>query len=99
MHNKDLDFTCTFEDRNLDRVLFDRVHGCISHCECNGDGMWVYYPTVAECNRVIDCCVDRLAELSKSNIDLEDRLEMEWLSRIVLKAFVDIQISLLAQTK
>lgn len=95
MYNKDLDFNCTFEDRNVDRVLFDRIHGYISHCECYSDGMWVYYPTVAECNRVIDCCVDRLMELSKSNIDFGNRLEKEWLSRIVLKAFVDIQRGLL----
>ena len=95
MYNNDLDFNCTFKDRNLDRVLFDRVHGCISHCECDGDGMWVYYPTVLECNRVIDCCVNRLAELANSHIDLEDKLELEWLSRTVLRAFVDIQNALL----
>ena len=95
MNNKDLDFSCTFEDRNLDRLLFDRVHSCINHCDCNSDDTWVYYPTVVECNKVINCCVDRLTELLISDFDPETRKEKEWLCRAVLKVFVKIQRRLL----
>ena len=93
-----VDFTCTYEERNIDRVLFDKLNESINLCVF-GEKMWIYFPTVDECNKVIGHCADRLTELSESNIDLEDKLEMERLSRVVLKAFVDIQKFLLGSNK
>lgn len=90
-----IDFTCTFQDRNIDRVLFDRIHESIMHCEAKPSA-WTYYPTAVECNKVIKCCVQRLKELAVSHFDLDDKLEKEQLTRSVLDIFANIQFELLS---
>lgn len=89
-----LDFTCSFSDRNVDRVLYDRIHQSISHCEPTSV-CWTYYPTVKECNEVLRQCTIRLDELETSILDLEDKLEMERMTRVVMSIFVNIQQRLL----
>ena len=90
----ELNFTCSFSDRNVDRVLYDRIHQSISHCEPTSV-CWTYYPTVKECNEVIRQCVIRLDELEVSIFDLDDKLEMERMTRVVMSIFVNIQQRLL----
>lgn len=89
-----LDFTCTFNDRNVDRVLYDRIHQSISHCEPTSV-CWTYYPTVKECNEVLKQCIIRLDELEVGIFDLDDKLEMERMTRVVMSIFVNIQRRLL----
>lgn len=89
-----LDFTCSFSDRNVDRVLYDRIHQSISHCEPTSV-CWTYYPTVKECNEVLKQCIIRLDELEVGIFDLDDKLEMEKMTRIVMSIFVNIQKGLL----
>ena len=92
-----LDFTCSFSDRNVDRVLYDRIHQSISRCESTSV-CWTYYPTVKECNEVLRQCVirlDELNELDTSIFDLDDKLEMERMTRVVMSIFVNIQQRLL----
>lgn len=89
-----LDFICTFSDRNVDRVLYDRIHQSIKHCEATSV-CWTYYPTVKECNEVLRQCVIRLDELAVSNFDLENRLEKERMTQVVMGIFVNIQRRLL----
>lgn len=89
-----LDFTCSFSDRNVDRVLYDRIHQSISRCEAT-IACWTYYPTVKECNKVLIQCIVRLDELEISNLDPEDRLEKERMVRVVMGIFVNIQRRLL----
>ena len=90
----ELNFTCSFSDRNVDRVLYDRIHQSISHCEPTSV-CWTYYPTVKECNEVIRQCIIRLDELEVSIFDLDDKLEMERMTRVVMSIFVNIQRRLL----
>lgn len=89
-----LDFTCSFSDRNVDRVLYDRIHQSIKHCEPTNI-CWTYYPTVKECNEVLRQCIIRLDELETSILDLEDKVEMEKMTRVVMSIFVNIQRRLL----
>lgn len=89
-----LEFTCSFSDRNVDRVLYDRIHQSIKHCEATSV-CWTYYPTVKECNEVLRQCVIRLDELEVSIFDLDDKLEMEKMTRVVMSIFVNIQQRLL----
>lgn len=89
-----LDFTCSFSDRNVDRVLYDRIHQSISHCEPTSV-CWTYYPTVKECNEVLRQCIIRLDELEVAILDLDDKLEMERMTRVVMSIFVNIQQRLL----
>lgn len=89
-----LDFTCSFSDRNVDRVLYDRIHQSISHCEPTSV-CWTYYPTVKECNEVLKQCIIRLDELEVGIFDLDDKLEMERMTRVVMSIFVNIQRRLL----
>lgn len=90
-----LDFTCTHEDRNIDRVLFDKIEESVSHSDHN-TLFWTYYPTMSECNKVIEHCVNRLYELEVSKFDLEDKLEKQNLALSILARFVQIQRRLLA---
>ena len=89
-----IDFTCSFSDRNVDRVLYDRIHQSISRCEATSV-CWTYYPTVKECNEVLRQCIIRLDELETSILDLDDKLEMEKMARAVMSIFVNIQRRLL----
>ena len=89
-----IDFTCSFSDRNVDRVLYDRIHQSISRCEATSV-CWTYYPTVKECNRVLIQCIVRLDELEVGNFDSGDKLEMEKMARVVMGIFVNIQRRLL----
>ena len=89
-----LDFTCSFSDRNVDRVLYDRIHQSISRCEATSV-CWTYYPTVKECNEVFRQCVIRLDELEVGIFDLDDKLEKEKMTRVVMSIFVNIQRRLL----
>lgn len=89
-----LDFTCSFSDRNVDRVLYDRIHQSISRCESTSV-CWTYYPTVKECNEVLKQCIIRLDELEVGIFDLDDKLEMERMTRVVMSIFVNIQQRLL----
>lgn len=93
-----IDFTCTFEDRQLDRVLFDQIHESVSVCLTNSL-FWTYCPTVLECNKVIGYCIDRLSDLETDdkwcNGDLEFKQDMVRLCRNVMRHFVNIQKRLL----
>lgn len=89
-----LDFTCTFEDRNLDRVLFDRIHQSVNLCRAT-NSIWAYYPSAKECNVVIGHCLDRLAELAVSNFESSVKADKERLCRVVAKHFAQIQRRLL----
>lgn len=89
-----LDFTCSFSDRNVDRVLYDRIHQSIRRCEPTSV-CWTYYPTVKECNEVLRQCIIRLDELEVAILDLDDKLEMERMTRVVMSIFVNIQKRLL----
>lgn len=89
-----LDFTCTFEDRQLDRVLFDRLHENINLCHATNIN-WIYYPTIAECNKVIECCVNRMVELTVSNFEPSVKADKMRLCLGVAKCFSEIQKRLL----
>lgn len=85
-----LDFTCTFEDRQLDRVLFDRLHENVNRCHATNNN-WTYYPTVVECNKVIVCCLDRMEELTVSNFEYSIKANKMRLCREVARCFSKIQ--------